>query len=181
MADDLDHHIAEADRHFQEWISQYRMAFETRNLEVQLFWQRSNYFLALNTAIAVGFFALQDSALRPLLCGLGLVSSFCWFWANLGSKYWQSRWEHRLREAEAHLDPPMLLFREGWGKIDADVRKSLKSTRPGHVSEYSRIINRMIMMKPSVTRTVIALSQIVMLFWMVALVLHFVWAGQAPD
>lgn len=34
----------------------YRVAKETRSLEINLFWQRSNYFLVLSTAIAAGFF-----------------------------------------------------------------------------------------------------------------------------
>lgn len=34
----------------------YKIAIETRNLEIGMLWQRSNYFMALNTAIAIGFF-----------------------------------------------------------------------------------------------------------------------------
>ncbi len=34
----------------------YRVALDTRNSEISLFWQRSNFFLVLNTALAVGFF-----------------------------------------------------------------------------------------------------------------------------
>jgi hypothetical protein len=33
-------------------LEAYRTALATRNLEINLFWQRSNYFLVLNTAIA---------------------------------------------------------------------------------------------------------------------------------
>ena len=34
----------------------YEIAVETRKLEIDLFWKRSNYFLVLSTATAVGFF-----------------------------------------------------------------------------------------------------------------------------
>ena len=36
----------------------YRVALDTRNLESTLFWQRCNYFLVLNSALALGFFNL---------------------------------------------------------------------------------------------------------------------------
>jgi hypothetical protein len=39
-------------------LEAYRVAKEARNLEITLFWQRSNYFLVLSTAIAAGFFSL---------------------------------------------------------------------------------------------------------------------------
>ena len=32
----------------------YKIAIQTRNLELGFFWQRSNYFLVLNTALATG-------------------------------------------------------------------------------------------------------------------------------
>ena len=34
----------------------YRTLLDTRNLEINLFWQRCNYFLVLNTGVALGFF-----------------------------------------------------------------------------------------------------------------------------
>lgn len=38
-------------------------ALDTRNFEISLYWQRSNYFLVLNTALAVGFFFGQGARL----------------------------------------------------------------------------------------------------------------------
>ena len=35
---------------------QFERATSERQFEIQMFWQRSNYFMVLNTAIAVGFF-----------------------------------------------------------------------------------------------------------------------------
>ncbi len=62
-------------------------------MEIGLFWQRSNYFLVLNTAIATGFFVLVDKSapLAVLLGPLGCWVSVLWFAVNLGSKYWQTR------------------------------------------------------------------------------------------
>jgi len=42
-------------------LEAHRVAKEARNLEITLFWQRSNYFLVLSTAIAAGFFSLRDA------------------------------------------------------------------------------------------------------------------------
>lgn len=84
----------------------YRIALETRNFEITLFWQRSNYFLVLNTAIAVGFFVSSLRVpLHALLLGIfGLLISVLWLAVNLGSRYWQIRWERRLEIVEATLD-----------------------------------------------------------------------------
>ncbi|ENN6985946.1 hypothetical protein ACAB91_004506 [Vibrio parahaemolyticus] len=41
-------------------LEAYKIALETRNMEIKLFWQRSNYFLALNAALALGFFRLTE-------------------------------------------------------------------------------------------------------------------------
>jgi hypothetical protein len=78
----------------------YRTALETRNLEINLFWQRSNYFLVLNTALAVGFLNVKDGEYSLVLAIFGAIVSGLWFQVNLGSKYWQSRWEHRLSVVE---------------------------------------------------------------------------------
>jgi hypothetical protein len=78
-------------------LEAYRTALAARNLEINLFWQRSNYFLVLNTAVAVGFFSRTDRDWLALgLSVIGLVISLLWVRLNLGSKFWQTRWERRL-------------------------------------------------------------------------------------
>lgn len=69
----------------------FEMVLNTRNLEINLFWQRSNYFLVLSTALAVAFFSLQKSVYAPFVAAVGLV--VCWFWFRvaLGGKFWQVR------------------------------------------------------------------------------------------
>src|SRR5258705_9819865 len=88
----------------------YRIAYDTRNFEISLFWQRSNYFLVLNTAIAVGFFSANRDAYRLGLSIVGLVVALLWVRINLGSKYWQVRWEHRLEIVEKQLRGDFLEF-----------------------------------------------------------------------
>ncbi|HEY4679149.1 MAG TPA: hypothetical protein VIJ01_18425 [Candidatus Angelobacter sp.] len=42
----------------------YKVLIDTRNLEINLFWQRSNYFLVLNTGLAIGFFNIKEDWYR---------------------------------------------------------------------------------------------------------------------
>jgi hypothetical protein len=89
----------------------YRTAVQTRNMEIELFWKRSNYFLVLNTAIAVGFFAeLENGYYAAVLAFLCAIVSGLWFLVNLGSKYWQSRWEHRSAVTERALRMTLICF-----------------------------------------------------------------------
>jgi hypothetical protein len=110
----------------------YKTVLDTRNFEISLFWQRSNYFLALNSVIALGFFNLRsDSNYSILMAFLGFWASYLWYKVCLGSKFWQSRWEHRLKiieekyMAEGELPKGINLFSADTDTIIADVRESL--------------------------------------------------------
>ncbi len=95
------------------------------NFEIRLFWQRSNYFLVLNTAIGTGFFAIKSDEFALLLGGLGLISSWLWLLVNLGSKFWQSRWEQQLEDEEEKLGTPFELFSAPRDTLEKIVEKSL--------------------------------------------------------
>jgi hypothetical protein len=55
----------------------YKYVLDTRNFEISLFWQRSNYFLVLNSALAVGFFSLKSTKFMYLLAALDAVVTRC--------------------------------------------------------------------------------------------------------
>ena len=138
-------------------LEAYRVAKETRNLEINLFWQRSNYFLVLTTATAAGFFSLKDATTRyalPLAI-LGLVVALLWTAVNLGSKFWQCRWEHRLRITEEQLRPNMDLFSATWARVQEDVRQSFRFRQRGPIH---RLYARLVLLKPSVTLMMTILS-----------------------
>ena len=85
---------------FNQALSRFKIVLETRNFEIRMFWQRCNYFLVLNTALAVGVFASFDESNVLLswfsLVAISLVGIFvctAWIKVGLGSKYWQSHWE----------------------------------------------------------------------------------------
>src|SRR5208337_3983956 len=107
----------------------YKMAIDTRNFEISMFWQRSNYFLVLNSALALGFFNLQkpdNLRVYPLVfAGFGILVSYLWYQVNLGAKFWQARWEQRLLKVEEVLIPGAKFFAADYDTIYTDVENSL--------------------------------------------------------
>jgi hypothetical protein len=152
-------------------LEAYRVAKEARNKEIDLFWQRSNYFLVLSTAIAAGFFSLRDARYALPLGVFGLVVGLLWIAVNLGSKFWQSRWEHRLRVTEDQLRPNMNLFSATWETVQHDVRESFLFRRRGSLH---RAYTRLVLLKPSVSLMMTLLSVAFVGFWIVLLVM-LVW------
>jgi hypothetical protein len=133
----------------------FKTALEIRNMEIKLFWDRSNFFLALNTAVAVGFFSLEDKNLTLPLAGLGLLASALWFAANLGSKFWQARWEEKVSEVEKQHVPDLVFFTEDYEAIRKSVERNLMRQSRGCLA---RIVIRMILKKPSLSMLAIFLS-----------------------
>ena len=88
-----------SDPKFDNNLERFKIALETRNFEIELFWKRCNYFLVLNTALAVGVFALfgvKDTVsplVLPLICVVGIFVCVAWIHVGLGSKFWQCHWE----------------------------------------------------------------------------------------
>src|SRR5690242_7819565 len=69
------------------------VALKNREFEIQLFWQRSNYFLVLITALGAGVIATRDAWIGLLISIFGMGACLLWFRTNLGSRYWQAFWE----------------------------------------------------------------------------------------
>ena len=88
----------------------YRILIDIRNLEVNLFWQRSNYFLVLNSGIVLAFFNVKEPVYVRTFAAIGLLASVLWFWACLASKYWQTFWAERLAIFEKNQLPGLQFF-----------------------------------------------------------------------
>ncbi|MBI3563291.1 MAG: hypothetical protein HY080_16430 [Gammaproteobacteria bacterium] len=146
----------------------YKIAVNTRQLEIQLFWQRSNYFMVLNTAIAVGFFSLQKASYAPALAALGAAVSLLWFFINLGGKYWQSRWEEAAARIERECCPDAKLFAASPEFIKEEVSRSLSV---GEHKGFQKWLDKQILKKPSVSYQMTVLSFFFMVFWGSALVI----------
>jgi hypothetical protein len=147
-------------------VAEYKLALETRNFEIQLFWQRSNYFLVLNTAIGTGFFAVRSVKFALLLGGLGFVASLLWLLVNLGSRYWHVRWERQVEDIEAKLTPAFNhFFLVTQDELDVIVRKGLqyKRYRPDR-----GLWNWAVLKKPSVSFMMTLLSCAFVVFWLTA-------------
>jgi hypothetical protein len=154
----------------------YNTLVDTRNLEINLFWQRSNYFLVLNTGIAFGFFNLLRGKFAVIFAVMGLLASFLWFCVCLGSKFWQSRWEHRLLEFEKEHLPGLDFFGASPERIRTDAQESLAlDDRPW----LQRHVYRLVLCKPSVSYSMILLSALFALGW-VSFIAVFVVLGKSP-
>jgi hypothetical protein len=86
-------------------LEAYKIAIDTRNLEIKLFWQRSLFFAAFISAIFVGYSSTEtDPFSKLMLSSLGFLLSFAWVLANRGSKYWYESWETKIGEIEEGYD-----------------------------------------------------------------------------
>ena len=82
-------------------LEAYKIAIDTRNLEIKLFWQRSLFFAAFTSAIFVGYSGAGTETFQKLiLSSLGFLLSFAWLLANRGSKYWYESWETKIEEID---------------------------------------------------------------------------------
>lgn len=142
----------------------YKTALDTRNFEISLFWQRSNYFLVLNTGIGVGYFNVEwPDSLFLALFGSGV--SFLWFFVNLGSKFWQSRWEQRLAIVEKEIAPDLNFFAAEMTTIYKDVENSFDISN--RKNKFRKLLDKLTLKKPSVSFIMTLLSLLFISFWLV--------------
>lgn len=143
----------------------YKTALDTRNFEISMFWQRSNYFLALNSALAIGFFNTQEKnpCYALLLAFFAFVVSLLWFHVCLGSKYWQSRWEECLAKIEKKIAPELGFFAADDSLKNADVQKNINDGN--HTGRLRKWVDKKVIQKPSVSYNMILLSMLFMAGW----------------
>lgn len=86
-------------------LEAYKIAIDTRNFEIKLFWQRSLFFAAFISAIFIGYSRPEaDDFSKLILSSLGFLLTFAWLLANRGSKYWYESWETKIGEIEEGYD-----------------------------------------------------------------------------
>lgn len=143
--------------------SELQIALDNRAFEIQLFWQRSNYFLVLITALGVGVFTIHGRIFSAIISAFATISSVYWYKTNLGSKFWQESWEVEVVAlARAHK---IASFERSTADIIAQVTKSLGEGANGDKSRIRRFIDRRIVSKPSVSYYMILLSVTSALIW----------------
>lgn len=143
----------------------FKIAVSTRQFEIQMFWQRSNYFMVLNTAIAIGFFAAKAPSYGAVIALLGVGVCVIWCLVNFGSKFWQSRWEEAAARLEAKCAPEAKLFAATRSEVDEEVKKSLASSNHSGLQKW---MDEQIIKKPSVSYQMTLLSLSFVVFWTLA-------------
>ena len=142
--------------------SELKIALDNRAFEIQLFWQRSNYFLVLITGLGIGTFSIKDSVFAAMASVFAAISSFLWFRTNLGSRFWQESWE-----AEVVIlakEEKIRSFERPASEIRDQVMKSLEAG--GKRSSLRTWIDKQIITKPSVTSQMIYLSLTSTVIWL---------------
>lgn len=150
----------------------YNHALDTRNMEIELFWKRCNYFLVLNSGLALAYFNVTQEVLQIPAAILGVVVSSLWLQVALGSKFWQERWEDCLRSVEFELianeqfGSKHLLFSLESDKVSRLVKDSLG--RGEHSGLYG-LLDGLIEVKPSVTAAMMYLVLTFLASWLLLL------------
>ena len=162
--------------------SELKIALDNRAFEIQLFWQRSNYFLVLMTALGIGTFSIKDPLFSPIIAFFATACSYFWFRTNLGSKFWQESWEVEVTELSKEFG--VRSFEKTLAEVRDQVRLSLHNGQVAERRSLVRIwINQMTIKKPSVTYNMILLSLISTILWFfvaaVLLMRTFVGVGVA--
>jgi ABC-type multidrug transport system fused ATPase/permease subunit len=143
----------------------FEITLGIRNFEIGMFWKRSNYFLVLNTTLAVGFFTVKEPYV--LYVGfLGLLVCFLWFAVTLGGKFWQSRWEHQLYKIEMDSNISAGLFTQNHEDLKTIVSDSLNYNKHNIVRKQ---FDKLVLLKPSVSYMMMLLSVFSILFWIIVI------------
>lgn len=81
----------------------FHLADKNRDFELNLYWQRSAYFIVFTGMSLMATYS-KDFCLTDLqklcLVFFASFSSFCWYLTTRGSKYWQSNWEKIAEQLE---------------------------------------------------------------------------------
>lgn len=143
------------------------VALKNREFELALFWQRSNYFLVLNTALGVAAFSADDHFLGVMISCFGLLVSWLWFRTNAGSRFWQVFWETEVNRLAPtyQLESFELSSEQARERVRADI-----ATRKSGL--LRRWIDQAVLAKPSVTMNMLGLSLAAMLFWISVAAFH---------
>jgi hypothetical protein len=92
----------------------HKLAWETRNFEIDKFWIRTAFFGGFIALIFNAYINMVSSS-HPALIGnfdiylilLGIIFSFAWLLSILGSKCWQENWEAHIDMLEDDITGPV--------------------------------------------------------------------------
>jgi hypothetical protein len=144
--------------------SELQIALENRAFEIQLFWQRSNYFMVLMTALGIGVFAITDIRYALMISVFATITSWFWYKTNLGSKFWHESWE--VEVVNLAREQGIRSFERPTVEVIEQVKSSLEqASNAGDRGAVRRWVDRQILKKPSVSHYMIMLSLTSMVLW----------------
>ena len=94
----------------------YNRAWDTRNFEIERYWQRTAYFWGFIVLIFGGYISIItrnnnngyiNEYLSLYLIALGIVFTIGWFLVIIGSKTWQQNWESHIDMLENFISGPL--------------------------------------------------------------------------
>ena len=144
--------------------SELKIALDNRAFEIQLFWQRSNYFLVLMTALGIATFTVRDVLFSPLVALFATACSYFWFRTNLGSKFWQESWEVEVTALSKEMG--IRSFERPLPDVKKQVEQSLSEGQAlDRRSSLRKWVDRQTVRKYSVTYNMILLSLVSTAVW----------------
>jgi len=94
----------------------FKKAWDTRNFEIDKFWQRSMFFWGFIALIFTGYFKVVTGKSYNITKGmyldfylilLGIIFSVAWLLIIKGSKRWQENWEKHIDYLEDKITGPL--------------------------------------------------------------------------
>ena len=144
--------------------SELQIALENRAFEIQLFWQRSNYFMVLMTALGIGVFAITDIKYALMISVFATITSWFWYKTNLGSKFWHESWE--VEVVNLAKEQNIRSFERPTNEVIEQVKASLEQASTlGDRGAVRRWVDTQILKKPSVSHYMIMLSLTSTMLW----------------
>lgn len=96
-----------------------RLSVDALDREVRQFWAQAFLFGGFAGLAAIGFMAaalVHGPLAQVLAAAAGGFTTICWATAVMGSRYWQSTWEDRVRLLEDYTVGPLFKVDEGPGR-----------------------------------------------------------------
>ena len=76
-----------------------------RNFEIEIYCQRSNYFILFIGTLFVGYYRTDAGLfIKMMINSLGILISFIWYLANRGGKFWEENWVLHCEFLEGDMD-----------------------------------------------------------------------------
>jgi hypothetical protein len=88
-------------------------AWEVRDFEIKLYWERAKYFWAFIASTFAAYFvslgspSIEFPELPFIVIVISIIFSLAWTLVNIGSKKWQENWEAHIDNLEDNFTGPL--------------------------------------------------------------------------